>query len=422
MLDIKFIRAHADIFKEAAQKKKIQVDIDKLIKLDDDRLEMLARVEEMRTKQNAVSDEIGQIADDVLRQEKIAAMKDLKVLLRKEEDRLKVTTQAWQTIMWQVPNIPDMSVPEGAGEEDNVPVHKWGNVPSFDFEIKNHRELMLDLGMVDFERGTKTHGFRGYFLRGMGAQLSWAIWNFTRDFFASKNFEPFITPAVVRKQHFYGTGHLPAEAEDLYVTQDEDYLSGTAEVAMMAYHSEEILELADLPGRYLAFSPCFRREAGSHGKDTKGLVRVQEFYKLEQLILCEANHQHSVEFFEEINRNHEELIEALQLPYQRLLICTGDLSASKVKQYDTEVWMPSENAYRETSSASYFHDYQTRRFNIRYRDESGKIHFAHSLNCTAAATPRLLAACIENYQQADGSLKIPPVLQKYLGTDIITKK
>ncbi|MFT7558027.1 MAG: seryl-tRNA synthetase [Planctomycetota bacterium] len=421
MLDIKFIREFSDILKKAALKKKIKVNIDKLIKLDDDRLAMLARVEDMRSKQNTVSEEIVRITDPAMRQEKISAMQDLKILLKKEESRLKETTDAWQEIMWQIPNIPDMSVPEGAGEEDNVPVHQWGEVPQFDFPIKDHRDLMLDLGMVDFERGTKVHGFRGYFLRGAGAELSWALWNYARDFFSSKNFVPVIAPAIVRKQNFYGTGHLPAEAEDLYVTQDDDYLSGTAEVSMMGYHSGEVLSMQDLPGRYLSFSPCYRREAGSHGKDTKGLIRVHEFFKLEQLILCEANHQQSDTFFEEINRNHEEFIESLGIPYHRLLICAGDLSASKVKQYDTEVWMPSEHAYRETSSASYFHDYQTRRFNIRYKDDVGKLHFAHSLNCTAAATPRLLAAVVENSQQEDGSLKIPLVLQSYMKTDIISK-
>ena len=232
---------------------------------------------------------------------------------------------------------------------------------------------------------------------------------------------PFIAPAIVRKNYFYGTGHLPTDADDLYKTQDDDYLSGTAEVPMMAYHADEILKKEELPKRYLAFSPCYRREAGSHSKDTKGLIRVHEFYKLEQLILCEASHEESEKLHEELNRNTEEFIESLGIPYRQVAISVGDLKRAHVKSYDTELWVPSQKNYREIASASYYHDFQTRRFNIRY-DDDGKKLYTHSLNATAAPTPRLLVSLVENFQQADGSVKIPEVLVPYMNGLAVIKK
>ena len=212
-----------------------------------------------------------------------------------------------------------------------------------------------------------------------------------------------------------GTGYLPGGEDDLYRTQDDEYLAGTGEVATMSYYSDEILEASQLPIKIAAFSPCFRREAGSHSKDTKGLIRVHEFFKLEQVVLCEASHATSVEHHEAITENVEELLQELELPYHVVVNCGGDLGQGQVKKYDIEVWMPSQNCYRETHSASYFHDFQTRRLNIRYRDESGKLRFVHSLNNTAVATPRIVACILENYQQPDGTIKIPTVLQKYMG-------
>lgn len=419
MLDIKFIRDNADVVKAGAKKKRLEVDIDKLVALDETRRGLLGEVEQLRAEQNAASQKIAS-ATETERATVLAAMQGVKASLMHKEEELKKVMLEWQALMLQVPNIPDMSVPDGESEADNKVVHEWGVKPVFSFEPKDHISLMTDLDMVDFERGTKVHGFRGYFLKGDGAELSWALWNFARAFFSKKNFVPFIAPAVVKKEYFYATGHLPKEADDLFKTQDEDYLSGTAEVPMMAYHADEILKEAELPKRYLAFSPCYRREAGSHSKDTKGLIRVHEFYKLEQLIICKADHAESQALHEEINRNYEEFLEALELPYHRLLICSGDLSASKVKQYDTEIWMPSQKAYREGSSASYFHDFQTRRFNIRY-DDGTKKQFTHSLNCTAVATPRIIAAFVENFQEADGSIRIPKALQPYMGKEKITK-
>ena len=421
MLDINFIRENKDIVKDGAQKKGITVDIDKLIILDDQRRVLLKDVEAKRAEQNEANQKVAQ-ADDAERADLINQMKVLKEALQKKEVELKQVITEWQQLMLTVPNVPDMSVPVGAGEEDNVVQKTWGEKPQFDFEIKDHIELMTSLDMVDFERGAKAHGFRGYFLQNDGALLSWAIWNYARDFFLKKQFNPFIAPAIIRKEHFYGTGHLPGDAEDIYQTQDDDMLAGTSEVPMMAYHSGEILDKSELPKRYLAFSPCYRREAGSHGKDVKGLIRVHEFFKLEQLILCEANHDQSVQFHEEINRNTEEFIESLGISYQQLEICTGDLKCAHVKSHDTELWVPKEERYREIGSASYYHDFQTRRFSIRYKDDDGQNKYAHSLNATAIPTPRILVSLVENYQNADGSVTIPSVLVPYFGKEKIELK
>ena len=414
MLDIKFIRENKEVVQTGAEKKHVDVDIDKLITLDDLRLKELKEVEDLRAEVNRVSNDISRNQDSALKIQLIEEMRIVKDDIKTKEEKLKKTITEWQVLMLQVPNVPDMSVPVGQGEADNKEVLTWGEKPKFDFTPKDHVELMTKLKMVDFERGVKVHGFRGYFLQNDGAEMTWAIWNYARKFFGEKKFTTFIAPAIVRKQHLYGTGHLPSGAEDIYQTQDGDFLSGTAEIPMMGYHSNEIIPKEELPKRYLAFSPCYRREAGAHSKDTKGLIRVQEFYKLEQLILCEASHEESVKYHEEINRNFEEFLESLGIPYRRLEICAGDLKSAHVKSYDTEAWIPSQNQYRELSSASYYHDFQTRRFNIRYKDEKDKSYFAHSLNSTAVATPRILVAIVENYQQSDGSVKIPEVLRKYM--------
>lgn len=418
MLDIKFIRENKDVVQKGADKKHVKINIAELIAVDDKRKELLSIIEKKRSEQNSISDKVPSATPED-KQKMIADMKVVKESLQKDEESLKEIMKQWQELMLRVPNIPDMSVPEGDTDKDNQEVKVWGDKPVFNFEPKDHVELMTKLGMVDFERGSKVHGFRGYFLMGEGARLSFAIWQYALEFFANKNFIPVVSPAIVRKANLYGTGHLPGDVEDFYMTQDGDALAGTAEVPLMAFHSDEVLEMKDLPKRYLGFSPCYRREAGAHSKDVKGLIRVHEFYKFEQLVLCEASHETSVAVHEEINRNTEEFIESLGIPYHTVLNCGGDLGLGQVKKYDIELWVPKENTYREISSASYFHDFQTRRLNIRYKDADGKLRYAHSLNCTAIPTPRILVSLIENYQQADGSIKIPEVLQKYMGKSAI---
>jgi seryl-tRNA synthetase len=419
MLDIKFIRENLDLVKDAARKKHITVDLDELVLLDDARKTLLTSMETKKSEQNNVSKQVMTATDESARAQIIAQMKILKDDIQKEEDELKGVMQKWQALMLQVPNIPDMSVPEGNDDSDNAEIKTWGEKPQFSFEPKSHVDIMTKLNMVDFERGAKVHGFRGYYLINAGARLSWAIWNYAQDFYLQKGFNPMLVPTIVRKSNLYGTGHLPNDAEDVYNTQDEDYLVGTAEVSTMGYYADEVIDKDEFPLKWLSFSPCYRREAGSHGKDTKGLIRVHEFYKLEQVVLCEASHEESVKWHEWLNRNAEEFIESLGIPYHTVLNCTGDLGLGQVKKYDIELWVPLEGKYREITSASYFHDFQTRRFNIRYKDAEGKTRYAHSLNCTAIPTPRILVSLIENFQQADGSVKLPPVLHKYFGADVI---
>jgi seryl-tRNA synthetase len=420
MLDIKFIRENADIVKMAATKKKIKVDIDRLLLIDDSRRSIMTALETKKAEQNRVSQDIASSGSDpIVRNQLISEMQTLKSDIQKDEESIKPIMEEWQKIMLQVPNVPDMSVPDGDSDADNQEVKTWGEQTTFPFIAKDHVELMNKHKMADFERGVKVHGFRGYYLRGDGARLSWAIWNYANKFFMDKGFEPLLVPSIVRKSNLYGTGHLPNEAEDVYKTQDEDYLIGTGEVSTMGFFSDEVIDKAILPVKFLAFSPCYRREAGSHGKDTKGLIRVHEFFKLEQVILCEASHAESVRFHEWINRNTEEFIESLGIPYRTVLNCGGDLGQGQVKKYDIELWVPGEQTYREISSASYFHDFQTRRFNIRYRDTDGKMRYAHSLNCTAIPTPRILVSLIENFQQVDGTIVIPEKLREYMGKEII---
>ena len=419
MLDIKFIRENKDIIKAGAKKKHLDEEIDKLLDIDQKRLDLLSKVESLRAEQNKVSLSMGGTLSDNERAQLIEEMRLVKEELKEKEEELRQIMTEWQSLMLTVPNIPDISVPEGNSDEDNVEVKQWGEKPNFSFEPKDHIDLMTNLKMVDFDRGTKVHGFRGYFLTGDGAKLSMAIWNYALDFFSNLGFIPVIPPVIIRRETFMGTGYLPQGEEDLYKTQDGDFLAGTAEVPLMGFHQDEILDKNDLPKKYLGFSPCFRREAGSHSKDIKGLIRVHEFYKWEQLILCEASHAESVKYHEEINKNIESFIESLEIPYHTVVNCGGDLGMGQVKKYDVELWVPKENKYREIGSASYFHDFQTRRLNIRYRDDDGKLRYAHSLNSTAIPTPRILVSLVENFQQEDGSIKIPSVLQKYFGKEVI---
>lgn len=418
MLDIKFIRETKDLIADAARKKHLDFKVDDLIAVDDKRKAALGSIEAKRAEQNAASEKISSATPEA-RAALIAEMTTLKAALSKEEEDYKEIMREWQNLMVRVPNIPDMSVPEGGSDADNVEVKTWGEKPQFSFTPKSHVELMEKHKMVDLERGSKVAGFRGYFLTGAGAELNFALWKFIIDFWSKRGFTFLIAPSLVKRESFMGTGYLPQSEEDLYKTQDGDYLAGTAEVATMGYYMDELVDKAQFPIKFFAFSPCFRREAGSHGKDTKGIMRVHEFFKFEQVVLCDASHEESVRWHEELTKNSEEFLQALGLPYHVVVNCGGDLGLGQVKKYDIECWVPSEGKYRETHSSSYFHDFQTRRLNTRYKDAEGKTRFPHSLNNTAAATPRLLISLIENNQQADGSINIPEVLRPYFGKDAI---
>ena len=419
MLDIKFIRENPDLIKEAARKKRLNFDVQALLDLDEKRLGLLHDTEKMRAKQNEESEKISRIVDIKEKREAIDNVKELKEDLAEKEHKLKKVQAEWGGLMLEVPNVPDLSVPDGETDKENKEVLKWGDIPKFGFEPKNHIELMERLNMLDLERGSKVGGFRGYFLKGDAVMLNFAILSFALEKMINHGFIPFMAPSLARDFNFIGTGWLPQGAEEVYKTQDDLYLAGTSEVPMMGYHSGEVLKEEELPKKYVAFSPCFRREAGSYGKDTKGIYRLHEFFKIEQVVLIKADHQESVKWHEELTQNAREILQELKIPYRVVINCGGDLGLGQVKKYDIEAWIPSEARYRESHSSSYFHDFQTRRLDIRYRDSDGKIRFAHSLNNTAIATPRILISIFENYQQADGTIRIPEVLQKYVGKDLI---
>ena len=437
MLDIKFIRENKDIVIAGAKKKRIEVHIDRLIEVDDMRRELQAKIDEKRAEQNNASEQIARASakggpasggkNEKEKQELISRMQGVKETLRLEEESMQETLKEWRLLMLHVPNVPDISVPEGESDADNKEVRRWPapseaegrDLPKFDFPVRSHSELLLMHDMADYERGAKVAGFRGYFLKNDGARLVWALERFVVERFMNReDFTPMIVPSLVRREPFLGTGYLPQSEDDLYKTLDGEYLAGTAEVATMGYYMDEVLDKKNLPLKFFAFSPCFRREAGSHGKDTKGIFRIHEFLKYEQVVLCEASHEESVKHHEELTANAEELLKELKLPYRVVINCGADLGLGQVKKYDIEAWMPSEGKYRETHSSSYFHDFQTRRLNIRYRDGE-TIRYVHSLNNTALATPRIITQIVENYQQKDGSIVIPEVLRGYVGKEKI---
>ncbi len=412
MLDIKFIRQNSELVREAIRKKYIDLDLNRLLDVDEKRLELLKEIEGLRAKQNKLAGEIAGLKGEE-RDAKIGESKNIKKNLQEKEGEYKKIEEEFNGLMLKVPNIPDPSVPEGKDESFNQEIRKWGEKPTFDFPAKDYLNIMEQNGWLDLERGVKVSGFRGYFLKGKAALLSMAIWKFVVDELVKKGFEPVLAPSLARKENFVGTGWLPSGEKEIY-QMDDMGLVGTSEVSMMGYHKDEILKEEELPKKYVAFSPCFRKEAGAYGKDTKGILRVHEFYKVEQVILCKADHQESVKWHEELTKNAEELNQKLSLHYRAVICSTGETGLGQVKKYDIETWIPSENKYRETHSSSYFHDFQTRRLNIRYRAKDGELYFAHSLNNTAIATPRILIAIIEQRQQKDGTFKLPEILEKYL--------
>lgn len=414
MLDIKFIRENKELITEAVRKKRLDFKVEELLAIDDERVKLVGQVDELRRQQNEASEGIAGAEGDK-KAELIEKMSKVKVELQKSEEALREAMKIWQSLMLLVPNIPDMSVPEGDDDSGNQEIKVWGERRKFEFIPKSHVDLMLNLKLADFDRGSKVAGFRGYFLKNEGAELSLALWQYAISVAREDGYTPMLAPIVNRPEMFMGTGYLPQGEEDLYKTQDGEYLAGTAEVPTMGYYFDEVIPREHLPVKFVAFSPCYRREAGSHGKDTKGLIRVHEFYKVEQVVLCEANHEESVKYHEQILANAEKIMQGLGIPYRVVVNCTGDLGQGQVKKYDIEAWVPTENKYRETHSISYFHDFQTRRSNIKYKDADGKMRLVHSLNGTALASPRILVSLIENYQQADGSILIPKVLQPFLG-------
>jgi len=356
-------------------------------------------------------------------------MKALDVTLKEQEEQLKSVEGQWNDLQLQLPVIPLPQVPVGKDESENVEASKWGD-PATVLKVKNpkdHVALGEALDILDIPRGAKVAGARSYYLKGDGARLEMAVLQFTLDHLRKKGWTQFTPPYLATYECFMGTGFFPgADQANIYavgeqprkdapVVPDNLYLIGTSEVTVASYHMGETLGMEELPKRYAGFSPCFRREAGTYGKDTKGLYRIHQFQKIEQVVLCEADVEKGMAMFEEIRTNAEEVLQALKLPYRVLTICTGDLSKGKLFQQDIETWMPSRNSYGETHSCSYLSDFQARRLNIKYTDAEGKRKFVHTLNNTCIASPRILIPILEIYQNEDGSITVPEVLRPYMG-------
>jgi len=409
MLSLDFIRNNKQKVMDAAKNKNRVIDIEKIISLDDKRRKHISEIQHLREVRNLLSKKN---PDESVR----AKGKGIKEKLKNLESQLATIEKGLQELLAQVPNVPLDEVPIGKDASQNKEVKKWRNVPKFGFTPKSHIELGTSLDIIDLERGAKISGFRGYFLKNEGAVLQMALLFFVFQKLIKKGYIPLIAPSIVKGFTLFGSGQFPWGQQEVYKLNDDDaYLAGTAEVPVTAYHSGEILSESDLPKKYVAFSSCFRREAGAYGKDTKGLYRLHEFWKIEQVVIAKNEVEEAKKFHEELQANAEEILEDLGLPYRSLLMCTGEMGEPQIKKYDVETWMPSRNAYGETMSNSIMGDFQTRRLNVKYRQKDGKVQYCFSLNNTAIASPRILIAIIENFQEKDGSIRIPKVLHSLTG-------
>jgi seryl-tRNA synthetase len=418
MIDIKDLRENPDKYRKAAELKRMTVDIAAVLDVDSRCLSSQQEFEKLRAEQNEASKQIGKLKDPTAKQEAINKVGALKSQVKEAEDRWKAAQAQLEPLLLQMPQIPDPDVPVGKDDTENVEVKKWGEVRKFEFAPKDHATLGADLGLLDIDRGVKLAGSRSYFLTGMGTLLHQAVLRLAQDLMLERGFVPMTVPVLVREEAMTGTGYFPLGREQAYAMSNEDppkFLVGTAEVALTAYHMNETLDGKTLPRKYVAMSPCFRREAGTYGKDTAGIYRIHQFDKVEQVIICKNDIEESKRWHQQILQNAEDVLQKLNLPYRVVYVCTGDLGQGQVAKYDIETWMPSRKNYGETHSASRFYDFQARRLNMRYRDEDGKVKFCHTLNNTVIASPRVLIPILENYQNGDGSVTIPEALRPYVG-------
>jgi len=425
MIDIKQIRENPEKFKKAAKDKHFNVNIDRLVELYDALRGSKAFLQSVITEKNRIGKSIPNLSEN----EKTDALEELTKLKQKEAEyqrQINKHQPEFDTLMKQVAQPADDGVPVGKDDTENVEIKKVGQVKQFDFEPKDHVQLGLDLGIIDIERGVKLAGTRNYILKGDGALLHWAVLRFSMDFMVGKGYVPFSVPVLMKDETMTGTGFFPGSEDQTYrMEKDQLNLAGTAEVPLTAYRMGEILNEDELPLKYVALSSCFRREAGAAGKDTYGLYRIHQFDKIEQVVICKNSVEESNKFHEEILANSEAVMQALELPYRVVVVCTGDLGRGQAKKFDIEAWMPSRGGYCETHSASKFYEFQARRLNLRYKEAvTKKNFFCHTLNNTVIASPRVLIPILELYQNADGSITIPKVLRPYIYPvrDRITKK
>lgn len=421
MLDIKLIRENPDKINELLKRRNPALSIDEVLVIDEERRKIQTKADELRAKRKAESQKIGQMKKNGKNTDEI--QEDVRVLgdeIKDLEGKQTELDEKQRDILLHIPNIPDETTPIGASDADNVEVYKWGEPRKFDFEFKAHWDLCEEKNLVDFERGVKLSQSRFTLYRGKGSKLERAIINFFLDYHTEQQgYEEILPPFMANSATMTGTGQLPKFAEDMYKCENEDlYLIPTAEVPVTNIYSGEILSEDDLPKYMTAYTPCFRREAGSAGKDTRGLIRVHQFNKVELVKLCTP--ESSKDEHEKLTEDAEKMLQLLELPYRREALSTGDIGFSANKCWDLEVWMPSYNAYKEISSCSNYGDYQARRANIRYKEKAtGKTRFVHTINGSGLAVGRTFAAIVENYQQADGTIIIPEVLRKYTGFDKI---
>lgn len=416
MLDIKFIRENPDLIKKGAIDKHIKIgdQIDRLLELDDQLKPVKLKQEELQGERNRLSKEIpkAQSMDREALVKRVAAIKTELETLSKEVNDAKEQIDA---IMLLVPQPAALDVPVGKDDSDNLELRTEGTVPEFDFKPKSHIELGQSLGLIDFERGTKIAGSRSYVLTGQGAMLEQAVLRFTYDTLIERGYKPMGVPVLVSEKCMEGTGYFPTGRDQSYfIEQDKLALIGTGEVPLCAYHSDEILNEKDLPIRMMAQSGCYRREAGSYGKDTKGLYRVHQFNKIEQVVIAKNDEEGSKLLHEELLANAEYILKKLELPYRVVYVCTGDLGQGQLRKHDIETWMPSRKSYGETHSCSTLHEFQARRLKIRYQTSDKSKAFCHTLNNTAIASPRILIPLMEVHQTSNGQIRVPEVLRPYL--------
>jgi seryl-tRNA synthetase len=422
MLDINFIRQNPQKVKKAAQNKGVKVDIDQLLEVDKKRRETLRALEDMRAQKNKASKEIARAKDEREKRKLILEMRELDTNSDRLEKNLKEIEKQFNDLLLPVPNMPFDDVPWGEDERNNKVLYKVGKTAKFSFQPKAHYQIGEILDIIDTAAAAKTSGTRFGFLKGEGVLLEMALINFAFDILKKEKFIPVFPPVMLKEKMAQGTGYFEAtdKEEAYFLPKDNLFLVGTSEQSLIAMHAGDIFEEKQLPKRYVAFSPCFRREAGSYGKDTKGILRVHQFDKVEMVSFCRPEDSKKEHQF--LLALQEKLMKPLKIPYQVVQMCTGELGRPAAAKYDIESWLPSENRYRETHSTSNCTDFQSRRLNIRYRDKSGKLNFVHTLNGTAFAIGRTLIMLLENHQQKDGNVSLPAVLQKYTKFKKITPK
>ncbi|MFK7871995.1 MAG: serine--tRNA ligase [Oligoflexales bacterium] len=422
MLDIQFIRENPEHVEKSAAHKHFPINASQILELDKKNKNLLSEVEDLRAQRNQISKQIPKSSSDE-RPNLIKEVSDIKAKLEDMTPHLRETKEKLHELLLKVPQPARDDVPIGKSDEDNVEIKKVGIVPKFSFTPKNHIEIGEALGILDFKRGVKIAGARSWLLIGDGARLEQALMRYVWDYLHTKNYTPVTVPVLVQDSMMEGTGYFPGGHDQAYrVEQDGVSLVGTGEVPLCGIHSDEVLNKEDLPIRFMTQSSCFRREAGSYGKTTRGLYRVHQFTKTEMLIIAPADKELSEKLHDELLGNAEHIVTSLGLPYRVVYVCTGDLGQGQVRKHDIETWMPGRENYGETHSCSTFYDFQARRLNIRYNNEDGEKTFAYTLNNTACANPRIILAILENCQTKDGHVRIPEVLRPYMGGQELIKK